>query len=553
MMAFQKLRKKYSWEFRKGVIHVWFSYLFAIMLYFHCKNGSWVLIAFCIYLADVIFVAAFRTYKVEHSKFQIIGKCVKLQFRNPPTFDVDHLGYVNICVPWLDKSQWHAFSCYPSPTHPDHTELCMQVSGDWTTKLFKSLSARQSVRPVWIQGPFASPYEKSVERDNLIMVASGIGITPALSCLSALGGSRRTNLIWICRDPSLIEFFVPVVTWPESGWALIYYTGKNPLELPSDFQMPGNAKIIRGRPQLNFLIPELINSIETEDALPEDLIKTNKENSESFKMSIDDIDIAQPPVDRLRMVISRLIGTFITTEEFYTQFDTDQDHSLGASELIRGLSSFSRRLFVLSDWETSELMDSIANRTGVDQITETEFKAFVDESLYCDEDEVERQARMQSQASMRAPKRLSDHSQGWKLSCTNKRTELMHVFKEFDEDGDGTISIQELITAMGKCGKIITRQQAQVAMVNSFRGSNRRFTKTFDEGINFDQFFRLFKDVDIQCNSGLVDFFSEVKLPKSVTDRWAMLYCGGAAPVIAALNSCSEALGVKFKSESFSW
>ena len=57
----------------------------------------------------------------------------------------------------------------------------------------------------WIKGPFPSPYSHASMYDNQILVASGIGITPALAAINAFKSSRRINLIWAVRDPEMIE------------------------------------------------------------------------------------------------------------------------------------------------------------------------------------------------------------------------------------------------------------------------------------------------------------------------------------------------------------
>lgn len=71
--------------------------------------------------------------------------------------------------------------------------------GDWTTSVHEQLQ-RNTVRPVWIAGPFISPFNNALNFDNTICVASGIGITPALSIIRAHKESRRINLVWMCRD-----------------------------------------------------------------------------------------------------------------------------------------------------------------------------------------------------------------------------------------------------------------------------------------------------------------------------------------------------------------
>jgi len=50
----------------------------------------------------------------------------------------------------------------------------------------------------------------AMDSPNLIAVASGIGVTPAISLVQKYSQEtlRRVNLVWICRDPGLIEHFI---------------------------------------------------------------------------------------------------------------------------------------------------------------------------------------------------------------------------------------------------------------------------------------------------------------------------------------------------------
>ena len=38
--------------------------------------------------------------------------------------------------------------------------------------------------------------------------------------------TRRTNLVWACRDAALLEFYLDKCEFSETAWTLIYYTGK---------------------------------------------------------------------------------------------------------------------------------------------------------------------------------------------------------------------------------------------------------------------------------------------------------------------------------------
>ena len=52
-----------------------------------------------------------------------------------------------------------------------------------------------------------------------------------MSSLAGYKETRRVNLIWACRDASLLEFYLDKCDYGKLGWTLIYYTGKRKLQL----------------------------------------------------------------------------------------------------------------------------------------------------------------------------------------------------------------------------------------------------------------------------------------------------------------------------------
>lgn len=98
----------------------------------------------------------------------------------------------------------------------------------------------------------------------------GIGITPALSVIAAQKDNRRINLIWAVRDRHLLEFFLRHLYLDHEGWNLIFYTGREPLDVSSlNVQANTNICIIDGRPNLHEVIPNIIFGIESKQGLPE--------------------------------------------------------------------------------------------------------------------------------------------------------------------------------------------------------------------------------------------------------------------------------------------
>jgi hypothetical protein len=95
-----------------------------------------------------------------------------------------------------------------------------------------------------------------------------IGITPALSAIEANRDSRRINLIWVVRDASMLVFFLENAKLDEKGLNLIFYTGK--VSLPDTienyhhhFNNGGqHVKIIKGRPDLSYVIPNIIEFVD---------------------------------------------------------------------------------------------------------------------------------------------------------------------------------------------------------------------------------------------------------------------------------------------------
>lgn len=164
---------------------------------------------------------------------------------------------------------------FGNPSDPSERLIYVQRGGDWTEKVHDILQ-RDTVRPAWVAGPFASPYSNANNYDNQILVASGIGITPALDVMRAQKAKRRVNLIWACRDRHLIMFFVRHVAFDQDGWNLIFYSGKDELpEEDKEFLSKVNVCLVKGRPKLSKVIPNIVHGIESGRGLPEQYYEAN--------------------------------------------------------------------------------------------------------------------------------------------------------------------------------------------------------------------------------------------------------------------------------------
>ena len=153
--------------------------------------------------------------------------------------------------PWISKWQWHAFTVFPDPMKKNHTMVCIGASGDWTKEMYNKIKL-PCHRSLFVLGPLTSEFsDMALHTTNALAIASGIGITPTLTLMLSYAGKKRINIIWMCRDAGLIEYFLhklDIFTVTKNSFALIYYTGKEVLVLPKN--LPLNFFIFRYRPNL---------------------------------------------------------------------------------------------------------------------------------------------------------------------------------------------------------------------------------------------------------------------------------------------------------------
>lgn len=65
-------------------------------------------------------------------------------------------------------------------------------------------------RPAYVTGPYISPFSSpAMDCENLVIVGSGIGVTPAITIIKQyVQTNRRLNLVWMCKDAGLVEHFL---------------------------------------------------------------------------------------------------------------------------------------------------------------------------------------------------------------------------------------------------------------------------------------------------------------------------------------------------------
>jgi hypothetical protein len=117
---------------------------------------------------------------------------VQIIVRNPK-FNYKPGQYAKINIPELSKSEWHPFTIASAPNNMKdsdeygHVEFFVKSCGKWTSALYELASSltlangNKIIAEVGLRGPFGAPAQNYFEYDHLVVIGSGIGVTPLLS------------------------------------------------------------------------------------------------------------------------------------------------------------------------------------------------------------------------------------------------------------------------------------------------------------------------------------------------------------------------------------
>ena len=266
-----RARALVSFEIRKAV-HVLLGISGTVAVVCHTRVCAAVAgAALAIYGADALYALCYRALRVEDAVFERLGASVQVSFQKPEWWHDSVEGYVYVLIPWLSRTQWHPFSAYGAAAGKKRVSLCITAAGDWTRALHDAIE-RPTTRPIWVQGPFPSPYAAyAADRDNLLLVATGIGITPALATIQRHAETRSMSLLWMVRDAALVTFYLREGLLDAVDIALVFYTGKTPLShLEADLRGRSSVYLVDGRPgDLGEVVLDVVEAVETHQALPE--------------------------------------------------------------------------------------------------------------------------------------------------------------------------------------------------------------------------------------------------------------------------------------------
>ena len=287
------VRRRLSFETRRA-LH-WCFVVVLVALVFHAPRCNWLVPCLAgVWVLDWVYQLVRCTYKIEGEDVHFLrlpDGGVQLRWRNPPGFNPVPGNYVKIHLPWLESADgrpvgeaepWHCFSVYMADAtaegssdlradeesvdslpdlHDDEklrltealhakeddvalslvdgggpefatTHVLVMPVGGWTKALDHAVQDGHGIhRALWVRGPYVSPYASASAFAHLILIASGIGITPALGVLGQFSqgrsGVRPSFVLWSTRSLALVKFFAPLLK--DAQCALIFYTGKEEL------------------------------------------------------------------------------------------------------------------------------------------------------------------------------------------------------------------------------------------------------------------------------------------------------------------------------------
>ncbi|XP_040852765.1 NADPH oxidase 4 isoform X1 [Ochotona curzoniae] len=139
--------------------------------------------------------------------------------------------YIILHCPSVSALENHPFTLTMCPTETKATfGVHLKIVGDWTERfrdlLLPPSSHDSEILPfiqsrnypkLYIDGPFGSPFEESLNYEVSLCVAGGIGVTPFASILNTLLDDwkpyklRRLYFIWVCRDIQSFRWFADLL------------------------------------------------------------------------------------------------------------------------------------------------------------------------------------------------------------------------------------------------------------------------------------------------------------------------------------------------------
>ncbi|CAM9880830.1 unnamed protein product [Ectocarpus fasciculatus] len=199
------LKERLTFETRK-YLHMLFI-PFMVALCFHgtrLKALSAVLLVW--YLLDRFYFTTRMTFRLSSPVYKPVGRGTLVRFGLPAGYSYQPGAYVQVNCPAISASEWHPFSLFPVPGPNPRAGFHVEAVGDWTNELFR-LSLEHPRMPLWITAAQPSVAEQAIYFDNVLLVCTGVGVTPAVSVAERFCKTKNVHLLWCRRDAGLVAMF----------------------------------------------------------------------------------------------------------------------------------------------------------------------------------------------------------------------------------------------------------------------------------------------------------------------------------------------------------
>eukprot|EP00752_Nemacystus_decipiens_P012016 g10651.t2 len=204
-MRFSFFHKKLSFQFRKKM-HMLFLALL-VVLCFHSSTFRYVASILLVwYAVDQFFFITKQTFLVSHPTYEAIGRGTMVGIDLPEGYSFKAGSYIYVNCPAIDRAEWHPFSLIPVPGATSRAAFYAEAVGDWTKDLFRLGLANPS-QPLWITAAQPSLVETTLYYDNVLLICTGAGITPAVAVADRFATKKNIHLMWIARDHGMIALF----------------------------------------------------------------------------------------------------------------------------------------------------------------------------------------------------------------------------------------------------------------------------------------------------------------------------------------------------------
>nr|XP_009687389.1 PREDICTED: NADPH oxidase 4 isoform X2 [Struthio camelus australis] len=222
------------------------------------------------------------TSVISHPSNVLEVRMMKVNFKARPG------QYVILHCPRVSALESHPFTLTMCPTDTKATfGVHLKVVGDWTER-FRDLlllhsSQDKEILPIfqqrhypklYVDGPFGSPFEESLNYEVSLCVAGGIGVTPFASILNTLLDGwkcyklRRLYFIWVCRDIESFRWFADLLCmlhnklWQENRPDYIniqlYLSQTDGIQkIIGEKYQALNSRLLIGRPRWKLLFDEI--------------------------------------------------------------------------------------------------------------------------------------------------------------------------------------------------------------------------------------------------------------------------------------------------------